>query len=50
MQLKCHIDPKCKFMVWYAFEKDGENLKAIKYFRSINLNHEISCHKVKGCY
>lgn len=52
LQLKSK-QPKDKFVCWYTFEKekDGENLKNIVFFRSINMSHclsEICCKSLVG--
>jgi hypothetical protein len=50
IQLKCGVSSKCKFMVWYEFNKKDDNGRffSIKYCRGINLNHEVALHKLEN--
>jgi len=50
IQLKCAVSAKCKFMIWFDFEKKGDEFTKIKHARGINLNHEIPLHKEANQY
>lgn len=51
INVKCNISKKCRFAMWYKFEKSGKDQPInIKWFRTINNNHDLKYHKEAGIY
>ena len=51
INIKCNINKKCRFAMWYKYDKNnaGEPVN-IKYFRTINNNHDLIHHKESNVY
>lgn len=51
INIKCNISKKCRFAMWYKYDKNnsGEPVE-IKYFRTINNNHDLLYHKESNVY
>jgi len=51
VNIRCGVSKKCRFAIWYKRDKNGddENIN-IKYFRTINNNHDLCHHKEEGVY
>lgn len=46
INVKCNISKKCRFAMWYKYDKGADQSPInIKYFRTINNNHDIIYHK-----
>lgn len=51
INVRCAISRKCRFAMWYKYEKNkSEETINIKWFRTINNNHDLKHHKESGVY
>lgn len=52
INVRCNISKKCRFAMWYKYDR-GPGDKGpvnIKYFRTINNNHDLVYHKEANLY
>ena len=51
VNIRCGVSRKCRFAIWYKRDKnDNDENVNIKYFRTINNNHDLSHHKDEGIF
>lgn len=49
INIRCGISKKCRFNVWYKYEKNSKDEPIqIKWFRTINNNHDLIHHKAEN--
>jgi hypothetical protein len=51
INVRCAVSKKCRFGMWYKFDKNGSDEPInIKWFRTINNNHDIKFHREVGIF
>ena len=51
VNVRCNISKKCRFAMWYKFDRSSNDEPInIRWFRTINNNHDLLYHKEAGIY
>ena len=51
INIRCEISRRCRFAVWYKMDKNEKDQPInIKWFRTINNNHDLCHHKDSGIF
>ena len=51
INVRCSVHKKCRFAMWYKYDRSAKGgLVNIRWFRTINNNHDLKYHKEFGYF